>query len=187
MVEKKTPVGKPADDFIRIQDLWSMFVPQMVLVRHLPVHYPDYSGVVPAEYSPYLHPYRCHSRQGQLESSSSTSAMNDFFRFGYLQVQYQHQQRVANIKVAHTDDRGSQPTGIERNLYHPQGIKERRFVKVSPVTITFCDKIEVPLSFTIKFSSKEAFAISELEISGRRHRRNTPAQMGDSIQTSAGS
>ena len=28
MVEKKTPVGKPADDFIRIQDLWSMFVPK---------------------------------------------------------------------------------------------------------------------------------------------------------------
>ena len=25
MVEKKTPVGKPADDFIRIQDLWSMW------------------------------------------------------------------------------------------------------------------------------------------------------------------
>ena len=28
MVEKKTPAGKPADDFIRIQDLWSMFVPK---------------------------------------------------------------------------------------------------------------------------------------------------------------
>ena len=28
MIEKKTPAGKPADDFIRIQDLWSMFVPK---------------------------------------------------------------------------------------------------------------------------------------------------------------
>ena len=58
--------------------------------------------------------------------------------------------------------------------------------KVSPVTITFCDKIEVPLSFTIKFSSKEAFAISELEISGEDIGETLSAQMGDSIQTSAG-
>ena len=28
MVEKKTPVGKPVDDFIRIQDLCIMFVPK---------------------------------------------------------------------------------------------------------------------------------------------------------------
>ena len=28
MTEKKTTVGKPADDFIRIQDLWGMFVPR---------------------------------------------------------------------------------------------------------------------------------------------------------------
>ena len=28
MIEKKTAVGKPADDFIRIQDLWGMFVPR---------------------------------------------------------------------------------------------------------------------------------------------------------------
>ena len=28
MTEKKTTVGKPVDDFIRIQDLWEMFVPR---------------------------------------------------------------------------------------------------------------------------------------------------------------
>ena len=28
MIEKKPAVGKPADDFIRIQDLWGMFVPR---------------------------------------------------------------------------------------------------------------------------------------------------------------
>ncbi len=44
----------------------------------------------------------------------------------------------------------------------------------------------MPLSFTIKFSSKEAFAISELEISGEDIGETLSAQMGDSIQTSAG-
>lgn len=28
MIEKKTAVGKPTDDFIRIQDLWGLFVPK---------------------------------------------------------------------------------------------------------------------------------------------------------------
>ena len=44
----------------------------------------------------------------------------------------------------------------------------------------------MPLSFTIKFSSKKAFAISELEISGEDIGETLSAQMGDSIQTSAG-
>lgn len=67
-----------------------------------------------------------------------------------------------------------------------KGLKNVDLYKVSPVTITFCDKTEVPLSFTIKFSSKEAFAISELEISGEDIGETLSAQMGDSIQTSAG-
>ena len=28
MLEKKAAAGKPADDFIRIQDLWGLFVPK---------------------------------------------------------------------------------------------------------------------------------------------------------------
>ena len=28
MIEKKAAAGKPADDFIRIQDLWGLFVPK---------------------------------------------------------------------------------------------------------------------------------------------------------------
>ena len=76
--------------------------------------------------------------------------------------------------------------GLNETFTIRKGLKNVDLYKVSPVTITFCDKIEVPLSFTIKFSSKEAFAISELEISGEDIGETLSAQMGDSIQTSAG-
>ena len=128
MVEKKTPVGKPADDFIRIQDLWSMFVPKWywfaislfitltIAVLYLlstPPIYTRTAAILVKDNS---------------KSSSSTGAMSDFSDLGIFKSN-QHQQRVADIKVAHTDDRGSQPVGVERNLYHPQRIKERRFVQ----------------------------------------------------------
>ena len=76
--------------------------------------------------------------------------------------------------------------GLNETFTIRKGLKNVDLYKVSPVTITFCDKTEVPLSFTIKFSSKEAFAISELEISGEDIGETLSAQMGDSIQTSAG-
>lgn len=76
--------------------------------------------------------------------------------------------------------------GLNETFTIRKGLKNVDLYKVFPVTITFCDKIEVPLSFTIKFSSKEAFAISELEISGEDIGETLSAQMGDSIQTSAG-
>ena len=82
MVEKKTPVGKPVDDFIRIQDLWSMFVPKWywfaislfitltIAVLYLlstPPIYTRTAAILVKDNS---------------KSSSSTSAMNDFSDLG---------------------------------------------------------------------------------------------------------
>ena len=136
--------------------------------------------------TPHLHPYRCHSRQGQLKKQLFYQRYERLFRFGYLQVQYQHQQRVADIKVAHTDDRGSQSARIERNLYHPQRIKERRFVQSISCHHYILRQNRSAIKFHHQVLFKEAFAISELEISGEDIGETLSAQMGDSIQTSAG-
>lgn len=186
MVEKKTPVGKPADDFIRIQDLWSMFVPKwywfaislfitltiaMLYLLSTPPIYTRTAAILVKDNS---------------KSSSSTSAMNDFSDLGIFKSNTNINNELLTLKSPTLMTEVVNRLGLNENFTIRKGLKNVDLYKVSPVTITFCDKIEVPLSFTIKFSSKEAFAISELEISGEDIGETLSAQMGDSIQTSAG-
>lgn len=186
MVEKKTPVGKPADDFIRIQDLWSMFVPKwywfaislfitltiavLYLLSTLPI-YTRTAAILVKDNS---------------KSSSSTSAMNDFSDLGIFKSNTNINNELLTLKSPTLMTEVVNRLGLNETFTIRKGLKNVDLYKVSPVTITFCDKIEVPLSFTIKFSSKEAFAISELEISGEDIGETLSAQIGDSIQTSAG-
>ncbi len=186
MVEKKPPVGKPADDFIRIQDLWSMFVPKWywfaislfitltIAVLYLlstPPIYTRTAAILVKDNS---------------KSSSSTSAMNDFSDLGIFKSNTNINNELLTLKSPTLMTEVVNRLGLNETFTIRKGLKNVDLYKVSPVTITFCDKIEVPLSFTIKFSSKEAFAISELEISGEDIGETLSAQMGDSIQTSAG-
>ena len=186
MVEKKTPVGKPADDFIRIEDLWSMFVPKWywfaislfitltIAVLYLlstPPIYTRTAAILVKDNS---------------KSSSSTSAMNDFSDLGIFKSNTNINNELLTLKSPTLMTEVVNRLGLNETFTIRKGLKNVDLYKVSPVTITFCDKTEVPLSFTIKFSSKEAFAISELEISGEDIGETLSAQMGDSIQTSAG-
>lgn len=186
MVEKKTPVGKPADDFIRIQDLWSMFVPKWywfaislfitltIAVLYLlstPPIYTRTAAILVKDNS---------------KSSSSTSAMNDFSDLGIFKSNTNINNELLTLKSPTLMTEVVNRLGLNETFTIRKGLKNVDLYKVSPVTITFCDKTEVPLSFTIKFSSKEAFAISELEILGEDIGETLSAQMGDSIQTSAG-
>lgn len=186
MVEKKTPVGKPADDFIRIQDLWSMFVPKWywfaislfialtIAVLYLlstPPIYTRTAAILVKDNS---------------KSSSSTGTMSDFSDLGIFKSNTNINNELLTLKSPTLMTEVVHRLGLNETFTVRKGLKNVDLYKVSPVTITFCDKIEVPLSFTIEFSSKEAFTISELEISGEDIGETLSAQMGDSIQTSAG-
>lgn len=186
MVEKKTPAGKPADDFIRIQDLWRMFIPKWywfaaslfitltIAVLYLlstPPIYTRTAAILVKDNS---------------KSSSSTSAMSDFSDLGIFKSNTNINNELLTLKSPTLMTEVVNRLGLNETFTIRRGLKSVDLYKGSPVTITFCDKIEVPLSFAIEFSSKDAFAISEFEISGESIGETFSAQMGDSIQTTAG-
>ncbi len=186
MIEKKTPAGKPTDDFIRIQDLWSMFVPKWywfaislfitltIAVLYLlstPPIYTRTAAILVKDNS---------------KSSSSTGATSDFSDLGIFKSNTNINNELLTLKSPTLMTEVVNRLGLNETFTVRKGLKNVDLYKVSPVTITFCNKVEVPLSFSIKFLSKEAFAISELEISGEDTGETLSAQMGDSIQTSAG-
>ena len=104
MVEKKTPVGKPADDFIRIQDLWSMFVPKwywfaisLFITLTIAVLYLLSTSPIYTRTAAIL-------VKDNSKSSSSTSAMNDFSDLGIFK---------SNTNINNENGSG---TGVNREI-----------------------------------------------------------------------
>ena len=120
MTEKKTTPSKPADDFIRIQDLWGIFMPRW--------HWFALSLFVTlATAALYLlGTPNIYTRTAAIlvkdnsKSSSSTSAMNDFSDLGIFKSNTNINNELLTLKIAHADDRGGTAVGIKRDLYCPQ-------------------------------------------------------------------
>ena len=186
MVEKKTPAGKPADDFIRIQDLWSMFVPKWywfavclfitlaIAVLYLlstPPIYTRTAAILVKDNS---------------KSSSSTSSMSDFSDLGIFKSNTNINNELLTLKSPTLMTEVVSRLGLNEVFTVRRGLKKVDLYKVAPFTVTFRDQPEAPLSFTIEFSSKDTFTISDLKVSDESTGETFSAQMGDSIRTSAG-
>lgn len=186
MVEKKTPAGKPADDFIRIQDLWSMFVPKWywfaislfitltIAVLYLlstPPIYTRTAAILVKDNS---------------KSSSSTSAMSDFSDLGIFKSNTNINNELLTLKSPTLMTEVVNRLGLNETFTVRRELKKVDLYKAAPFTVTFCDQPEAPLSFTIEFSSKDTFTISDLKVSDESTGETFSAQMGDSIRTSAG-
>lgn len=186
MVEKKTPAGKPADDFIRIQDLWSMFVPKWywfavclfitlaIAVLYLlstPPIYTRTAAILVKDNS---------------KSSSSTSSMSDFSDLGIFKSNTNINNELLTLKSPTLMTEVVSRLGLNEVFTVRRGLKKVDLYKTAPFTVTFRDQPEAPLSFTIEFSSKDTFTISDLKVSDESTGETFSAQMGDSIRTSAG-
>ena len=182
MIEKK----KPSDDFIRIQDLWGMFVPKWywfagslfvtlaVAVLYLlstPPIYTRTAAILVKDNS---------------KNSSSTGSMSDFSDLGIFKSNTNINNELLTLKSPTLMTEVVNRLGLNENFTVRRGLKNVDLYKSAPVTITFPDKVETTLGFTIEFSSKNTFTISEFEVSGENTGENFSAQTGDSIHTSIG-
>lgn len=186
MIEKKTTAGKPADDFMRIQDLWGMFVPKWywfagslfitlgVAVLYLlstPPIYTRTAAILVKDNS---------------QSSSSTSAMSNFSDLGIFKSNTNINNELLTLKSPTLMTETVSRLRLNETFTVRRGLKNVDLYQATPVTVSFCYKVETPLSFTIEFSSEDMLAISEFEISGVSTGETFSARMGDSIRTSAG-
>lgn len=182
MIEKK----KPSDDFIRIQDLWGMFVPKwhwfaislfitlavaMLYLLSTPPIYTRTAAILVKDNS---------------NSSSSTGAMNEFSDLGIFKSNTNINNELLTLKSLTLMTEVVNRLGLNESYTVRRGLKDVDLYKSAPVVVTFPDKIETNLSFTIELSSKDTFILSEFEVSGESTEETFSAQMGDSIHTSAG-
>lgn len=182
MIEKK----KPSDDFIRIQDLWGMYAPKwywfavsLFIALAIAVLYLLSTPPIYTRTAAIL-------IKDNSKSNSSTNAMSDFSDLGIFKSNTNINNELLTLKSPTQMIEVVRRLGLNETFTIRRGLKDVDLYKSCPVAVTFLDKTEVPLSFVIEFSSKDAFTISGFETSGESTGETFSAQIGDSIRTPAG-
>ena len=186
MTEKKTTVGKPADDFIRIQDLWGMFVPRWhwfalslfvalsVVALYLlstPNIYTRTAAILVKDDS---------------KSGSSTGAMNEFSDLGIFKSNTNINNELLTLKSPTLITEVVQRLGLNETYTIRKGLKDVELYKSNPIAVTYRHLDETPVSFKIDLTSKGEFVISDVVINGEESDKDFSGKIGDSIRTEIG-
>lgn len=186
MIETKTTVGKPADDFIRIQDLWGMFMPRWYwFVLSLFV-----ALAVVALY--LLSTPNIYTRTAAIlvkddaKSGSSTNAMSEFSDLGIFKSNTNINNELLTLKSPTLMTEVVQRLGLNESYTVRRGLRNTELYKNAPVAVTYRHLDEASVSFTIDISSRETFVISDMEIDGEARSEDFSGKMGDSIRIEIG-
>lgn len=186
MIEKKAAAGKPADDFIRIQDLWGLFVPKwrwFVLSLFVTMSV----AVLRLMSTPSI-----YTRSAAIlvkddsNSGSSAGAMSEFSDMGIFRSNTNINNELFTLKSPALMTEVVRRLRLNETYTVRKGLKNVDLYKANPVAVTFGEVMEKPVSFTIRIDSKDAFTISGLKVAGVELENTFAGRMGDSIQTVAG-
>ena len=186
MIEKKAAAGKPADDFIRIQDLWGLFVPKwrwfvlsLFVTMSVAVLYLMSTPAIYTRSAAIL-------VKDDSKSGSSGGAMSEFSDMGIFRSNTNINNELFTLKSPALMTEVVRRLRLNETYTVRKGLKNVDLYKANPVAVTFGEVMEKPVSFTIRIDSKDAFTISDLKVAGVESENTFTGRMGDSIQTAAG-
>ena len=186
MTEKKTTASKPADDFIRIQDLWGIFMPRW--------HWFALSLFVTlATAALYLlGTPNIYTRTAAIlvkddsKGGTSTNVVSEFSDLGIFKSNTNINNELLTLKSPTLMTEVVQRLGLNETYTVRKGLKDVELYKSSPLAVTYRHLDETPVGFTIDISSKETFVISDMEVNGKAFGEDFSGKMGDSIRTEIG-
>lgn len=186
MTENRVTISKPADDFIRIQDLWGMFLPKwywFVLTLFVTLSVAIlYLLSTPAMYTRSAAILIKDDSKG----GSSAAAMNEFADMGLFKSNTNINNELLTLKSPTLMTEVVHRLGLNETYSIHQGLKKVGLYKNSPVTVTYLHPVEEPVSFTIELSEKGAFSLSDFTVAGEELDEHFSGKLGDSIRTSIG-
>lgn len=186
MLEKKT-TSKPADDFIRLQDLWGMFLPRWywfvislgialsVAVLYLLVTPPVYTRTASIL-------VKDDSKSG----SPAGGGMSDFSDLGIFRSNTNINNELLTLKSPTLMTEVVTRLRLNENYTVREGLKKKDLYKDSPVSVNLFGTPAVPLEFTIELLAKDQFALSDFVCGEETLDERITGTPGDSVQTPAG-
>ena len=183
MIKNRTNAGKPADNFIRIQDLWGMFIPKWYwFALSLFVALATASLYLLSTPNIYTRTAVILIKDDS-KNNSSASAMNEFADMGIFKSNTNINNELLTLKSPTLMTEVVKRLGLNEIYTIRRGLKRIELYKSSPILVTYLVDNKKNVSFDIEVDTQNKFYLSNFIVAGKE---TGEGNIGDSIQTSAG-
>ena len=174
MIKNRTNTGKPTDDFIRIQDLWGMFIPKWYwFATSLFVALATaslYLLSTPNVYTRTAAILIKDDSKNNSPASANTNINNELLTLKSPTLMTEVVKRL----------------GLNEIYTIRRGLKRIELYKSSPILVTYLFDNKKSVSFDIEVGAQNKFYLSNFIVAGEETGERFEGIIGDSIQTSAG-
>ncbi|MEG0889802.1 MAG: polysaccharide biosynthesis tyrosine autokinase [Bacteroides sp.] len=188
MVEKQTNKMHPIEDFIRIQDLWALFIEKwhwfaLSLFISLSIAI-LYLLVTPSVYTRTASLLIKDDAKG---GSSSAAGMADFSDLGIFKSNTNINNELLTLKSPTLMREVVIRLNAHETYTIKSGLQNRELYKESPISVGFIQPQQASgLAFTIELHAHNKFTLSDFCISAESIDQEIVGVIGDSVQTPAG-
>lgn len=186
MIKNRTNTGKPTDDFIRIQDLWGMFIPKWYwFATSLFVALATASLYLLSTPNVYTRTAAILIKDDS-KNNSPASAMNEFADMGIFKSNTNINNELLTLKSPTLMTEVVKRLGLNEIYTIRWGLKRIELYKSSPILVTYLFDNKKSVSFDIEVGAQNKFYLSNFIVAGEETGERFEGIIGDSIQTSAG-
>ena len=186
MIENRTSVGKSAEDFIRLQDLWGMFFQKWYwFALSLFVALATASLYLLSTPNIYTRTAVILIKDDS-KNNSSASAMNEFADMGIFKSNTNINNELLTLKSPTLMTEVVKRLGLNEIYTIRRGLKRIELYKSSPILVTYLVDNKKNVSFDIEVDTQNKFYLSNFIVAGKETGERFEGNIGDSIQTSAG-
>ena len=186
MIENRTSVGKSAEDFLRLQDLWGMFFQKWYwFALSLFVALATASLYLLSTPNVYTRTAAILVKDDS-KNNSSASAMNEFADMGIFKSNTNINNELLTLKSPTLMTEVVKRLGLNEIYTIRRGLKRIELYKSSPILVTYLVDNKKNVSFDIEVDTQNKFYLSNFIVAGKETGERFEGNIGDSIQTSAG-
>lgn len=186
MIENRTSVGKSAEDFIRLQDLWGMFFQKWYwFTLSLFVALATASLYLLSTPNVYTRTAAILVKDDS-KNNSSASAMNEFADMGIFKSNTNINNELLTLKSPTLMTEVVKRLGLNEIYTVRRGLKRIELYKSNPILVTYLFDDKKSVSFDIEVGAQNKFYLSNFIVAGEETGERLEGIIGDSIQTSAG-
>lgn len=186
-MEKKINNGKPTDDFIRLQNLWGMFLPKW----HWFALFLFLCLAIAALYllstpNIYTRTAAILVKDDSKSGSGGTGLNSEFSDLGIFKNNTNINNELLTLTSPTLMTEVVKRLGLNETFMVREGLKRRELYRQSPVAVIFKEKQNETIGFSLELTSKNEFILSDFTINNEEVDGEVNGILGEAINTPIG-
>lgn len=177
---------KPADDFIRVQDLWGIFVPKwywfaisLLFCLSIAAFYLLSTPNIYTRTAAIL-------VKDDAKNGNNIDINSEFSDLGIFKSHININNELLTLASPTLMTEVVKRLGLNETFTVRTGLRNRNLYKHSPVAVTIGDKKNDAIAFTIELISDKAFILSDFIVNEEKKGNDISGKIGETVKTPAG-